>query len=313
MSFDIRVKDEILKLRYARKEELLAFLSGVTHTCCELVLSGAGLGFEITSDFDTIHRVKSGFEYFFGGFEEINDPLTYESEEDGKFVLKYQGGNVIAMLEALQVLSGEYINYGLPNFGEGKLSAGMKSAYVAGAFVGSGKLTVPEKSRGGYAVEFSFTHEETAVEFEKLLLEYGILLTKIVRKERTLLLARTSEAVADVINLVGAMESFWAFHDLMVKRSQSEKDNRTINCVVANEDRSVIASVNQVLAIEKIKQSGTFFELAINLQEIANLRLENPNASIEELGKMANPPVSKSGANHRIRKIMSIAKTVGDL
>ncbi len=309
MFFDTRVKDEILKLRYPRKEELLAFLSGVTHTCCELILNDSGLGIEITSDFDTIHRVKSGFEYFFDGFAEINDPLTYESEEEeGMFSLCYQGDNVIHMLEALQVLSGGYINSGLPNFGEGAGSAGMKSAYIAGAFVGSGKLTVPQKSKGGYAVEFSFTHEYTAVEFEKLLLEYGIALQMVVRKERTLLMARTSEAVADVINLVGAQESFWAFQDLMVKRSQSEKDNRAINCVVANEDRSVMASVKQVLAIEKIKESGGFEKMELKLQEIANLRVENPNLSIEELGKMTNPPVSKSGANHRMRKIASIAK-----
>ncbi len=307
MSFDTRVKDEILKLRYPRKEELLAFLSGVTHTCSEIVVSRSGLGFEITSDFDTIHRVKSGFEYFFAGYEEIQDPLTYDNEE-GKVVLKYQGGNVIAMLETLQVLQDGYISKGLPSFGSGSGSAGMKTAYVAGAFVGAGKLTVPQRMKGGYAVEFSFTYEATATEFEKLLLEYGIELQKIVRKERTLLSARTADAVADVINLVGAMESFWAFQDLMVKRSQSEKQNRTINCVVANEDRSVIASVKQVLAIEKIKANGGFSQLAENLQEIANLRMDHPEASIEELGNMTTPPISKSGANHRMRKLVKIAE-----
>ncbi len=312
MSFDTRVKDEILKLRYQRKEELLAFLSGVTHTCCEIVMSRSGLGFEITSDFDTIHRVKSGFEYFFGGFEEIQDPLTYESEEENKVVLKYEGGNVIEMLETLQVLDDGYIYTGLPNFGEGTGSVGMKTAYVAGAFVGAGKLTVPQRSKSGYAVEFSFTYESTASQFENLLKEYGIELQKIVRKERTLLLARTADAVADVINLVGAMESYWAFQDLMVKRSQSEKQNRTINCVVANEDRSVIASVKQVLAIEKIKESGMFSGLADNLQEIANLRCDHPEASIEELGSMVNPKISKSGANHRMRKLVKIAETIGE-
>ncbi len=308
MSFDTRVKDEILKLRYPRKEELLAFLSGVTHTCSEIVVSRSGLGFEITSDFDTIHRVKSGFEYFFAGYAEIQDPLTYDSEEDGKVVLKYEGSNVIAMLETLQVLQDGYISTGLPHFGDDASGAGMKTAYVAGAFVGAGKLTVPQRMKGGYAVEFSFTYEETATQFEALLLEYGIELQKIVRKERTLLSARTADAVADVINLVGAMESFWAFQDLMVKRSQSEKQNRAINCVVANEDRSVIASVKQVLAIEKIKANGEFSELAENLQEIANLRVAHPEASIEELGSMTTPPISKSGANHRMRKLVKIAE-----
>ncbi len=311
MSFDTRVKNEILKMRYPKREELLAFLSGVTHTCCELVLNDSGLGFEITSDFDTIHRVKSGFEYFFTGLAEIEDPLTYESEEDDGFSLRYQGENTMHMLETLQVIDSEYIYKALPNFGKEGASSGMKSAYVAGVFVGSGKITVPQRStKKGYSVEFSFTFQSTAEEFEQLLGEYGIALQKKVRQERTLLVARTSEAVADVINLVGAMESFWEFQDLMVKRSQSEKDNRTINCVVANEDRSVIASVKQVLAIEKLKECGEFSSLAENLQEIALLRVDNPNASIEELGKMTNPPVSKSGANHRMRKIVSIASKI---
>lgn len=307
MSFDSRVKSEILKQRYPKKQELLAFLSGVCHTCGEITLSSAGLGLEFSSgEFDVIHRVKIGFSHIFPDFEETLDPLTFENE-DG-FVLRFVGRNVPEMLEVMQATQNGMINTGLPNFGSEKHAPQMKSAYVAGCFVGAGKLSVPKRGKAGYGVEFSFAYEDTAEEFSGLLQEFGIVLSKITRKQRTLLLARTADAVSDVINLMGAEECFWAFQDIVVGRSKAGKDNRVVNCDVANEDRTAIASVKQVLAIERIKAERRFDFLDENLKEIANLRLQHQNVSLEELGKMLNPPISKSGANHRMRKIVKISE-----
>ncbi len=305
MSFDTRVKDEILKIRYPRKEELLAFLSGVTHTACEIGMSRDVWNMEITSDFDTILRVKSGFEFFFENMPEIADPLTFEIFD--QVVLQYEGKNVLKILEVLQVLDGDCISVGLPNF-EG--DAKMKSAYIAGAFIGAGKIKVPHKGKAGYLVEFSFTYEDTAKEFEALLLEYGISLQKKVRLERTILSARTTDAVADVIYLVGAEKCFWDLQNLLLARNQNENDNRAMNCVGANADRSTIASVNQVLAINKLESSGELEKLDDNLKAIARLRRENPHISLEELGKLLEPPISKSGVNHRMRKLLKIANKI---
>ncbi len=260
---------------------------------------------EITSDFDTILRVKSGFEFFFENMPEIADPLTFEIFD--QVVLQYEGKNVLKILEVLQVLDGDCISVGLPNF-EG--DAKMKSAYIAGAFIGAGKIKVPHKGKAGYLVESSFTYEDTAKEFEALLLEYGISLQKKVRLERTILSARTTDAVADVIYLVGAEKCFWDLQNLLLARNQNENDNRAMNCVGANADRSTIASVNQVLAINKLESSGELEKLDDNLKAIARLRMENPHISLEELGKLLDPPISKSGVNHRMRKLLKIANKI---
>ena len=84
--------------------------------------------------------------------------------------------------------------------------------------------------------------------------------------------------------------------------------NRKVNCETANLNKTVNAAVVQIQAIQKIKKAKKWNRLPTNLQEIALLRLENPEATLEELGKMLSEPIGKSGVNHRLKKIIEIAK-----
>ena len=303
MSFDTKVKNEILKQRYPRKDEVISFLSGMVHTSSQIVSENGKFGLEICSDFDAVMRAKSAFAFVFADFPETDDPLTYE--EDEKVVLKLQGDNILQMLEILQIVDGYSIVQGLPNFGKEEK---LKKAYVAGCYIGGGKIVVPSKRSKNYLVEFTFTYEDTADAFSELLQTFGIHLSKKVRKERTLLQGRNTEEVSDVLSLMGAMDNFFYFQDILFKRTQNANINRATNCDIANEDRTAIASVQQVLAIQNLIEHDKLDELDENLKEIADLRLEFPQVSLEELGKMLNPQLGKSGVNHRMRKIKLISQ-----
>ena len=98
------------------------------------------------------------------------------------------------------------------------------------------------------------------------------------------------------------------YEDIRVLKETKNNVNRKVNLETANLNKTVNAAVMQIQAIEKIKQKKKWKSLTPNLKEIAELRLENPDATLEELGKMLTEPIGKSGVNHRLQKIIEIAE-----
>ncbi len=98
------------------------------------------------------------------------------------------------------------------------------------------------------------------------------------------------------------------FEDIRIQKEMRGKVNRLVNCETANLNKTINASIEQIAAIKKLQENGKFKKLEDNLKEIAILRLENPNISLIELGKLLKEPVGKSGVNYRLKKIMEIAK-----
>ena len=97
------------------------------------------------------------------------------------------------------------------------------------------------------------------------------------------------------------------FEDIRIQKEMRGKVNRLVNCKSANLNKTINASIEQIAAIKKLKDSGKFSRLSDNLKEIAELRVENPDMSLLELGKKLSEPVGKSGVNYRLKKIMEIA------
>ena len=107
---------------------------------------------------------------------------------------------------------------------------------------------------------------------------------------------------------IGANSAVLKFEDIRVYRDMRNNVNRLVNCETANLTKTVGAAVKQIEAIKRIKEEGKFTELTDNLKEIAELRIKYPESSLTELGKMTNPPIGKSGVNHRLKAIMKIAE-----
>ena len=110
--------------------------------------------------------------------------------------------------------------------------------------------------------------------------------------------------------MLGANSSVLKYEDIRVQREMRGKVNRIVNCQTANLNKTINASVEQIDAIRKLQQSNKFNKLDENLKEIALLRLEYPDMTLTELGKLLKEPVGKSGVNYRLKKIIQIAEEI---
>ena len=181
----------------------------------------------------------------------------------------------------------------------------VKKGIVRGAFLGGGSITDP-KSR--YHLEIRFESDEAREKIIKIINSFNIEVKTLNRKYSYSIYIKDGEEISKVLALIGASGSVLKYEDIRVLKETKNNVNRKVNCETANLNKTVNAAVVQIQAIQKIKKAKKWNRLPTNLQEIALLRLENPEATLEELGKMLSEPIGKSGVNHRMKKIIEIAK-----
>ena len=142
----------------------------------------------------------------------------------------------------------------------------------------------------------------------KIINSFNIEVKTLNRKYSYSIYIKDGEEISKVLALIGASGSVLKYEDIRVLKETKNNVNRKVNCETANLNKTVNAAVVQIQAIQKIRKAKKWNRLPANLQEIALLRLENPEATLEELGKMLSEPIGKSGVNHRLKKIIEIAK-----
>ena len=179
-----------------------------------------------------------------------------------------------------------------------------KKAFLRGAFLSCGAVMTPEKK---YHMEFATSsyglHNDLFVVMKSLGLKPKI----VVRKNNFVIYYKSSNEIADILTMLGAYSVLMEFHNTKRLKEIRNNVNRTVNCEAANMQKMVDASLEQVRAIEKLVNKNLFDTLPENLKEVARLRLEFREHSLKELGEMLDPPLGKSGVNHRFRKIGEIA------
>ena len=127
------------------------------------------------------------------------------------------------------------------------------------------------------------------------------------QRENTIYI-KEGEEISKFLAFVGAAKSVMRFEEIRVERYMNNKVNRLVNCESANLNKVLNASIEQINAIKKLKEEGKFEKLDDSLKEIANLRIENPDMPLVELGKKLSVPIGKSGVNYRLKKIIKIAE-----
>lgn len=181
-----------------------------------------------------------------------------------------------------------------------------KRAYLRGAFLAGGSVNNPETS--SYHLEmFSFykEHSEALVE---LMNSFYLNAKSIERKKGYIAYLKEAEKISDFLSLIGAHVSLMKFEDVRILRDMRNSVNRLVNCETANLNKTIGAAQRQVENIKFIESTIGIDQLPDRLQEIARLRVENQDITLKELGEMVSGgPVSKSGVNHRLRKIEEIA------
>ncbi|NMA79305.1 MAG: DNA-binding protein WhiA [Clostridiales bacterium] len=178
------------------------------------------------------------------------------------------------------------------------------SAFLRGAFLVSGSATDPSKE---YHFEISAPSQIICDDMVRLINEQGMKVKGAVRREMPFIYIKGSEQIEDILTFMGATKSSLKLMNVKIYKDVRNRVNRTTNCETANIDKIVTASVRQVADIEYIMERKSIGLLDDELVEIAQLRLENPDLSLRELGQALSTPISRSSVNHRLTKISKIA------
>ncbi|MBO6107851.1 MAG: DNA-binding protein WhiA [Eubacterium sp.] len=179
-----------------------------------------------------------------------------------------------------------------------------KKAYLRGWFLSSGTVTDPE---GHYHLEIVTRKEDQAERIRAILKEFDISAKLTHRKNRPVVYLKEGQKVVDFLNIVGAHVALMEFENARIVKEVRGKVNRIVNCETANIKKTISASSRQVSDIELLMSSSKYDDLSESLKEIAQLRLDHPDATLAELGQMLDPPIAKSAVNHRMRRLIEAA------
>lgn len=184
-----------------------------------------------------------------------------------------------------------------------------KRAFIRGAFLATGSISDPEKS---YHFEIVCATLEKAEQLKDIICFFHIDAKIIQRKKYFVVYIKEGAQIVEILNVMEAHVALMNLENIRILKEMRNTVNRKVNCEAANINKTVFAAVKQMEDIKFIKNTIGFEKLAKGLQEIALLRLEHPEATLKELGAMLNPPVGKSGVNHRLRKLSEIAENIRD-
>lgn len=182
---------------------------------------------------------------------------------------------------------------------------GCRSALLRGTFLSAGTVNDPHTAPH---LEFLYPDEQSARYAAAFLSGLGYPPRKIGRRHGTGLYYKGSGTVEDLVTLMGSHHGIFEMLDGRIEREIRNNENRATNCDTRNIRRAVTATGRQTAAIEKLAACGRLESLPPELRTTAKLRVENPEASLEILAKLHNPPVTKSGLNHRLRKLLEEAE-----
>lgn len=312
-NFTEEIKNEITQTPIGGKCCKLAALAAFIRTSGSVVCKQGKFGFEI------ITENECTAEYFSDLLEEDGLHLTVAGAKfdilSGRDKLTFEclGAQAEKLLSDIGIVVYEG--------GERLLTFGIndnvisndccKVAYIKGAFLGGGSCTLPEEgalSRTGYHLEIIFSNKIAASDFCGLLCSFEILAKLVTRKDSAVVYVKSKEVISDVLHILSADSCLDKLYKLVELKDRTNNANRISNCSVSNIDKAVTASVNQVRAIEIISGTVGLQNLDKMLFEVAEARLADKNASMQELADRLS--ITKSCINHRMRKILDLAKSL---
>lgn len=180
-------------------------------------------------------------------------------------------------------------------------------AYLRGAFLSVGSMSDPKKS---YHLEFVCNEKTQALQLQMILQEFQIEAKIIRRKKYDVVYLKEGSGIVDLLNVMGAHISLMNLENLRIVKEMRNSVNRRVNCETANISKTVTAASKQIEDILLIRDKYGFENLPDNLRQMAEIRLEYPDAALKELGEYLEPPVGKSGVNHRLRRLSEIADKI---
>jgi DNA-binding protein WhiA len=184
-----------------------------------------------------------------------------------------------------------------------------KRSYLRGAFLAGGSVNNPETS--SYHLEIFSLYEEHSADLTALMNQYELNSKQLERKKGYISYLKEAEKISDFLSLIGGYQALLKFEDVRIIRDMRNSVNRLVNCETANLNKTVSAAMKQVESIQLIDKEIGIDNLPDRLREVARLRIDNQDVSIKELGEMVSTgKISKSGINHRLRKLNEMADKI---
>ena len=180
-----------------------------------------------------------------------------------------------------------------------------RRAFIRGAFLAAGSISAPEKF---YHFEIVCPTMAKAEQLKCIIATFDIEPKIVLRKKYYVVYIKEGNQIVDILNVMEATVSLMELENIRIIKEMRNSVNRQVNCETANINKTVSAAVKQMEDIRFIKEKTGLQGLPENLQEMARIRLERPEATLKELGEALDPPVGKSGVNHRLRKLSLMAE-----
>ena len=182
-----------------------------------------------------------------------------------------------------------------------------RRSFLRGAFLCLGSMSDPNK---GYHLEFVCEYEAWAEQIRQMIGSFDIEARIIRRKKYYVVYLKEGAGIVDLLNVMGAHRCLMQLETLRVEKEVRNSINRQVNCEAANITKTVNAANKQIEDIKLLQKHYGLSNLPENLRQMAEIRLEHPESSLQELGGFLNPPVGKSGVNHRLRKLSEMAEKI---
>jgi len=307
MSFSSEVKDELEKkidtAKHCQIAEFAAFM-GMAGSVNET--DDGNLVLEFVTENETALKKFNALLFKIFGIKEDEYKILSENKSGKDYIVRIEDQSQLAgILMTLKWCDDQFTEIE-PVFVDPRIVQKdcCKKAFVRGAFMVSGSISDPNKF---YHYEIVCRYEEDAESLKDILNFFNMDAKVIVRKNSFIVYLKEGNNITDTLNLMGAVVSQMNLFNVMILKGISNDINRKVNCETANLNKTIEAAVKQIKDIEYIRDTVGLETLKDNLREIAYLRLENPDMNLKDLGEMLDPPVGKSGVNHRLRKLGEMA------
>lgn len=295
MSFSSQVKEELVKQISSARHCQIAEIAGIIGVCGEVKTSD-------TQKTELVLRTENVFvarKYFTLLEKTFNISVAINIHENpyqtkGKVYNMYISDHE----DAARVLKAAY-------HGAVIQKKCCKRAFLRGCFLASGSISSPEKF---YHLEISSSTEDFAERVREVFCDFGIDAKIVVRKKQYVVYIKEGEQIVDSLALMEANQALMEFENIRIIKEMRNDINRRVNCETANLNKTVNAALKQTEDIKYIEKTMGFASLTPALSQMAEARLQYPEASLSELGSLMDPPIGKSGVNHRLRKLSEIAK-----
>lgn len=308
MSFTDEVKHELIRYKNKNKQAQKAELAALLRLTGSINIADKKMAVKLKLRYGDLARMIFSWlkeEYQLEVEIRVFKPGKLEKNQTYLLYISPQD-KLINLLKELGIWSSENsIDFSISD--EFLVAGETGQAYLRGMFIGGGSINSP---RSEYHLEFRCDYQSQARDLIELLEIFSLTGKMIEHQDKYMVYLKKYAEIVNLLNLIGAQKAQLKFEHASIIKEVKSNVNRKINFETANLDKTIEAAIDQLEDIELVATRRGLDNIPDSLREIARLRRQYPYASLKELGEKLNPPLSKSGVNHRFRRLRKIAKNI---